>query len=90
MTHDAQVYRVYLTEAERLREEGALIRRIILDNELKRDYQEFLQARNRGRSGSDGRPDRSPDDIHRWAVEHELPDNDGHVQFPDARITRIC
>ena len=86
LTHDAQVYRAYLKEAERLREEGAMIRRIILDNELKRDYQEFLQERNRGRSDSDGRPDRSPDEIHRWAVEHELPDNDGHVQFPDARI----
>ena len=86
LTHDAQVYRAYQKEAERLREDNAIIRRVILDNELKREYQEFLQERNRGRPDSDGRPDRSPDEIHRWAVEHELPDKDGHVQFPDARI----
>jgi DNA-binding PadR family transcriptional regulator len=86
LTHDAQVYRAYLKDADRLREEGAFIRRVILDHELKSEYQQFLQERNRGKSESDGRPDRTPEEIHRWAVEHELPDNDGHVQFPDARI----
>jgi len=86
LTHDAQVYRAYLKDAERLREDGAFIRRILLDHELKREYQQFLQERNRGKSDSDGRPDRTPEEIHRWAVAHELPDNDGHVQFPDARI----
>lgn len=86
LTHDAQVYRAYEREAERLREDDAIIRRVILDNDLKSEYQAFLQERNRGRSDSDGRPDRSPDEIHRWAVEHDLPDSDGHVQFPDARI----
>ena len=86
LTHDAQVYRAYLKEAGRLREDNALIRRVVLDHELKREYQQFLQERNRGKSESDGRPDRTPEEIHRWAVEHELPDNDGHVQFPDARI----
>jgi len=86
LTHDAQVYRAYEKEGERLREDDAIIRRVILDNELKSEYQEFLQERNRGRSDCDGRPDRSPEEIHRWAVEHELPDKDGHVQFPDARI----
>ena len=86
LTHDAQVYRAYEREAERLREDDAIIRRVILDNDLKSEYQAFLQERNRGRSDSDGRPDRRPDEIHRWAVEHDLPDSDGHVQFPDARI----
>ena len=75
-----------LKEAERLREDGAVIRRVILDNELKREYQQFLQEHNRGKSDSDGRPDRSPEEIARWAVEHDLPEKDGHVQFPDARI----
>ena len=86
LMHDAQVYRAYLKEAERLREAGASIRRVVLDHELKREYQQFLQARNRGKSDSDGRPDRTPEEIHRWAVEHNLPEQDGHVQFPDARI----
>ena len=57
LTHDAQVYRAYLKDADRLREDGAFIRRVILDNELKREYQQFLQERNRGKSESDGRPD---------------------------------
>ena len=69
-----------------MREDGAFIRRVVLDHELKREYQQFLQERNRGKSDSDGRPDRTPEEIHRWAVEHELPEHDGHVQFPDARI----
>jgi len=86
LTHDSQVYRAYLQAAERLREESASIRRVVLDNELKREYQQFLQERNRGRSDSDGRPDRTPEEIHRWAIEHNLPEQDGHVQFPDARI----
>ena len=90
LTHDAQVYRAYLKDADRLREDGAFIRRVVLDHELKREYQQFLQERNRGKPESDGRPDRTPEEIHRWAVEHELPDNDGHVQFPDGphRIRR--
>ena len=86
LTHDSHVYRAYLEAAERLRGEGASIRRVVLDSELKREYQQFLQERNRGRSDSDGRPDRTPEEIHRWAIEHHLPEHDGHVQFPDARI----
>ena len=62
-THDTQVYRAYLKAAERLhaRERGIL--RIELDRELKREYQRFLQERNRGKPDSDGRPDRSPEEI---------------------------
>ncbi len=86
LLHDARVYQAYEREADLLREEGATIRRVMLDTELKRDYQQFLQEHNRGKSDSDGRPDRSPDEIARWAVDHDLPEQDGHVQFPDARI----
>jgi hypothetical protein len=87
LTHDAQVYRAYLQEAERLAEQDAHIHRVILENELKREYQEFLQERNRDREDSYGRPDRSVDEIRAWALEHDLPcDEEGHVQFPDARI----
>ncbi len=60
--------------------------RIVLDLEIKRDYQRFLQERNRGRGDSDGRPDRTLDEIHHWAAEHQLPEQDGHVQIPDARL----
>jgi len=87
LKHDAHVYRAYLEEAERLRDEGANIHRIVLENELKAEYQEFLQERNRARGDSDGRPDRELDEVRAWALEHDLPcDDQGHVQFPDVRI----
>jgi hypothetical protein len=87
LKHDAELYRAYTEEAERLRDEGANIHRIVLENDLKREYQEFLQERNRDRDDSDGRPDRDPLEIEDWAREHDLPcDDQGHVQFPDVRI----
>ena len=86
LTHDAKVYAAYLRAAERLQEQRARVRRVVLDLEIKRDYQRFLQERNRGRGDSDGRPDRTLEEIHRWAAEHQLPEQDGHVQIPDARI----
>ncbi len=87
LRHDAHIYRAYLEEAERLLDDGATIRRVVLDNDLKAEYQAFLQERNRHRKGSDGRPDRDVDEIRTWAFEHNLPcDERGHVHFPDARI----
>ena len=86
LSHDAQVYRAYLRVEARLRAGGSHVQRVVLDYELKREYQQFLQERNRGRSDSDGRPDRSDEEIRAWAREHGLPVVDGHVQFPDVRV----
>jgi hypothetical protein len=86
LTHDAKVYRAYQRAEERLRDGGGRVRRVVLDYELKRDYQRFLHERNRGKKDCDGRPDREPVEIARWAREHELPYDEGHVRFPDARI----
>ena len=87
LKHDAEVYRAYLDEAERLHDIDANIHRVVLENELKAEYQEFLQERNRDRDDSDGRPDRDPLEIQGWAREHNLPcDDRGHVQFPDVRV----
>jgi hypothetical protein len=84
--HDAQVYRAYLRAAERLDREQARIQRIVLEHNLKREYQRFLQEPNRGRRDSDGRPGRDGDEIRRWAEEHDLRCVDGRVQFPDLQI----
>lgn len=87
LKHDSEVYRAYLEEAERLHDVDANIHRVVLENELKAEYQEFLQERNRNRDDSDGRPNRDPLEIQSWAREHNLPcDEQGHVQFPDVRI----
>ena len=86
LTHDTKVYSAYQRADERLRGQGGRVRRVVLDYELKREYQQFLHERNRGKKDCDGRPDREPEEIGRWAREHELPYDDGHVRFPDARI----
>jgi hypothetical protein len=84
--HDLMVYRAYLRTADRIVEQGGRIHRIVLDDELKREYQQFLQAANRGRPGSEGQPLRDEDSIERWAIGQRLPYEDGHVQFPDVRL----
>jgi hypothetical protein len=85
-SHDAQLCRVYTTAAERLEAGGACIRRVVLDYELKRDYQRFLQDRNRGDARSSGRPDRSREEVRAWAAAQGLPIVRDRVQFPDVRI----
>ena len=86
LSHDAQVYRAFRRAEERIRDQGGRVRRVVLDYELKRDYQQFLQARNRGRADSDGRPDRTAEEVAVWARQHDLPYFDDGVHFSDARI----
>ena len=54
LAHDSRIYRAYLRAEERLRSHGGRVRRVVLDYELKREYQRFLQERNRGRKDGDG------------------------------------
>ena len=87
LTHDVRVYRAYGRAEERIRDRGGRVRRVVLDYEMKRDYQRFLHERNRERQACDGRPARDAEEIVRWAQEHHLPyEENGHVHFPDARI----
>lgn len=86
LAHDTRLYCAYRQAVERLAERGANARRVVLEEELKRDYQRFLQASNRGRRNATGRPDRTAEEIERWARERHLPCVDGHVEFPDVRI----
>ena len=73
LKHDSELYRAYTEETERLRDEGANIHRIVLKNDLKREYQEFLQERNRDHDDSDGRSDRDPLEIQDWARSTTFP-----------------
>jgi hypothetical protein len=86
LTHDASVYDAYRHAASELRQRGADVRDVVMERELKREYQEFLQERNRERAGSDGRPDRDAREVEQWAREHELPYFDERVHFPDVRL----
>jgi hypothetical protein len=88
MDHDSNLYATFRQEEARLRDEhpDVEIRRVILEQDLKREYQEFLQDHNRNRPDSDGRPGRDENEIRDWARGHELPYFDDQVHFPDYRI----
>jgi DNA-binding MarR family transcriptional regulator len=86
LAHDVRLYRAYGHAAGRLAARGARVRRVVLEEQLKRDYQRFLQDSNRGRPDATGRPDRAAEEIKRWARERHLPYVNGHVEFPDVRI----
>jgi hypothetical protein len=86
--HDSNLYSTFRQEEARLRDEypNLEIRSVVLEHDLKREYQEFLLDHNRNRSDSDGRPGRDENEIRDWARDHDLPYFDDHVHFPDYRI----
>lgn len=86
LAHDSRVYSAYVRAADRLAERGDRVRRVVLEEELKREYQRFLQGENRARRDSVEPPECREQAIARWANEHEVPYEDGHVRLPDARI----
>jgi len=67
--HTTSALSRYLSEEERFREQGADIRGVILEYELKREYQNGCRAESRP-PDSDGRPDRDPHEIEDWARDH--------------------
>ena len=80
------MFLAYLRAANLLAARGGTVRRVVLEEELKREYQQFRKASNRRRRDGDGRPDRSADQVAEWARAHHLPMDGEHVQFPDLRI----
>ena len=63
LEHDSQVYDAYLHAADRLHEQGSRVDRVVLDYELKRDYQKWLHENDARRDDYDGHPDRDEDEI---------------------------
>lgn len=86
LAHDSRIFHAYLHTAKRLNEGGGRIQRVVLDAELKRDYQRFLQEPNRGRRDAGGEPCRNSEEVCRWAREYGLPVIDESVRFPDLRV----
>lgn len=83
LPHDSHLYALYEVAAADLVSQGAAIERVQLDYTLKRDYQQFLNRRDRD-------PDSSLDDDRRaWAEAHGLTVVDGELHFPDLRIEYI-
>jgi hypothetical protein len=86
LEHDLQVYRAYEQAEDRLLDRGAHVERVLLDHELKSEYQRWLHERDKDHDDYDGHPDRTPEEIREWAHEHDLPYFDDEVHFPDVRV----
>jgi DNA-binding PadR family transcriptional regulator len=80
LAHDAQLYRLFQTEAAAIEARGGRIERVVIDAELKRDYQSFLNRPDHAA------PDQQAQDVEVFARAHDLPVVDGHLQLPDLRI----
>ncbi|MGH2362233.1 MAG: hypothetical protein ACRDGM_17035, partial [bacterium] len=76
----SQLYRLFQAEASRIEGEGGRVERVVLDYELKRDYQRFLNRPDRPNDA-----DRQ-DDLEAFAEATKLPIVDGHLELPDLRI----
>lgn len=78
--HDVQLYRAFLTERDRVEAEGGRVTRVLLDYEVKRDYQAFLNRPDRPDSAT------LDDDRQSFAEAQGLPIVDGHLEIPDLRL----
>lgn len=78
--HDVQLYRLYQMEAARLEHDGGRITRVVVDYELKHDYQTFLHRRDRPEGTG------HETDLQAFADAQQLPIVDGHLELPDLRI----
>ena len=56
LEHDVQIYRAYEQAEARLLERGAHIDRVVLDRELKSQYQRWLHERDKEHEDYDGHP----------------------------------
>jgi hypothetical protein len=80
IAHDSQMYRLYQAEATHIEAEGGRVDRIVLDYELKRDYQTFLNRSDKPEGTG------AHDDMHAFAETAKLPVIDDHLELPDLRI----
>jgi hypothetical protein len=79
--HDAQIYRAYQKEWQKIEKEGGSSPRVVLDFELKSQVQKAIHAARKAE------PERDMTEIKQQvAAEQQLPFIDGQIQIPDARI----
>lgn len=79
--HDAQIYRAYRKESERIERKGGTNLRVQLDFELKSDVQKAIHAARKAE------PERDMTEIKQQvAQQFELPYINNRIQIPDARI----
>ena len=80
LAHDALVFRAFKEEQARIDAQGGRMTRVVLDYELKREYQRFLNREDR--------PDDATleSDRRAFADAHDLHIVRSHLELPDLRI----
>jgi hypothetical protein len=86
--HDASLYRMYQVEAAAIEARGGIIRRVVLDEELKREV--FAQANRPAAIPAGALPtslvETRSERLAEAATRLSLPIVNGHVEFPDLRL----
>jgi len=80
--HDLHVDRAYREVEARLEASGTRVERVVLDHELKSEYQRWRHGHEADLDEVDGHAERSLDEVRAWAADHDLPFFDDEVQFP--------
>lgn len=78
--HDAQLHALYRAELVRIEGAGGRPIRVVLDYELKHDYQAFLNRKDRPESETLEQARET------FADSRRIPVVDGHLELPDLRI----
>jgi DNA-binding MarR family transcriptional regulator len=79
VVHDASLYRMYQVEAARIERDGGHIERVILGEDLKREYLHIV-------NDDVARTGHIDNDRERAATACQLPIVNGHVEIPDVRV----
>jgi hypothetical protein len=80
LAHDVQVYRAFKDEQDRIEADGGRVTRVVLDYELKREYQRFLNREDRPEDAT------LESDRPAFGEANDLHVVGGHLELPDLRI----
>jgi hypothetical protein len=80
LAHDVKVYRAFKDEQDRIEADGGRVTRVVLDYELKREYQSLLNRHDRPEDAT------LESDRRAFAEANDLHVVRGHLQLPDLRI----
>ena len=86
--HDSQLYRMFIAEADRIIAEGGRVTRVVLGQELHRDYQAFLRRNDssRGDIGTERQTFADANDLHVHRGQLEIPDIRLEYETADGRL----
>ena len=86
LEHDLQVYRAYEQAEDRLLDRGAHLERVVLDHELKSEYQRWLHERDKDHDDYDGHPEFVAEIVESFPVCYPLTELSVIRHEPDNRF----